>query len=86
MNNKFYYSNCLFEAIKYKLKHPIKYKIKYIPPKETNCWKPHWMWYDDSFIYDFYTDKYMGSKTILWWKGYIRKQEILKEKGLNKNE
>lgn len=39
--SKYFYSNCLIEAIKAKIKHPIKVKIKYIPARLNEVFCPH---------------------------------------------
>lgn len=44
--SEYFYSNCLIEAIKVKIKHPIKVKIKYIPARLNEVFCPHLMWHD----------------------------------------
>ncbi len=39
--SEYFYSNCLIEAIKAKIKHPIKVKIKYIPARLNEVFCPH---------------------------------------------
>lgn len=72
--SKEYYSNCLIEALKAKIKHPFKVRIIYIPPKlnESRC--PHFMWTDGKFDYDFGTDDYL--KCVLVFKGRIRARAL----------
>ena len=48
-----YYSNCLIEAMKAKIKHPIKVKIKYIPAYMNEVFCTHVMWHDGEYTYDF---------------------------------
>ena len=70
-----YYSNCLIEAIKAKIRHPIKVKIKYIPAHMNEVFCPHIMWHDGEYTYDFYVKGYLKPIQRLWHKGYIRKSE-----------
>lgn len=77
--DKFYYSNCLFEAVKEKIRHP-----KYIQIKKYGSWKllykkgmfPHFYWKDKrtGFSYDFRRLKkdYVKDSSLnqLWFKGF----------------
>lgn len=47
--SEYFYSNCLIEAIKAKIKHPIKVKIKYIPARLNEVFCPH-LSEDDNYI------------------------------------
>lgn len=70
-----YYSNCLIEAIKAKLRHPFKVKIKYIPAHLNEVFCPHLMWHDGEYTYDFWASGKLKPLQILWHKGTIRKSE-----------
>lgn len=48
-----FYSNCLIQALKAKIKNPCKVKIKCIPPHLNECFCPHLMWHDGEYTYDF---------------------------------
>ena len=76
-----YYSNCLVEALKAKLKWGNHVDLIFIPSWKNDGvpWVPHWMWYDrdDGNVYDFHTNKWMEHWwNCLWWKGYIRIQPL----------
>lgn len=66
-----FYSNCLFEAIKAKLRNP-KIKILYMPAflNEVPC--PHWMWLDEDGEHDFYFGGSLPWYRWFWHKGAIR--------------
>ena len=70
-----FYSNCLIEAIKAKIRHPIKIKIKYIPARLNEVFCPHLMWHDGEYTYDFWACGHLKPYQILWHKGKIRKSE-----------
>ena len=72
---KEFYSNCLFEAIKTKIKHPVKTKIKYLPAHLNEVYCPHWMWHDGEYTYDFYRQGKLKWYQFFWHKGYIRMNE-----------
>ena len=70
-----YYSNCLIEALKAKIKYGKEIKIIFIPAKRNDVYCPHFMWHDllDGNIKDFTAKPYEEK----WWnffifKGYIR--------------
>lgn len=67
-----YYSNCLLEAIKAKMKGGKQIKIMLIKSKDGLF---HWIWYDlsDGNIYDF-QQLYMVKHwyNLFWFKGKIR--------------
>ena len=72
---KEYYSNCLFEAIKAKIKYGDQIKLIFIPSWENDVNCPHMMWHDlaDDNMKDFNSDGYIEK----WWnlflfKGHIR--------------
>lgn len=73
--SKYFYSNCLIEAIKAKIRHPIKIKIKYIPARLNEVFCPHLMWHDGEYTYDFWAYGHLKPYQILWYKGRIRKNE-----------
>ena len=77
------YSNCLFEAIKAKLKDPMHINIHVIPPRLNNSVFPHF-WWDDGFRgYDFKQDK-KGS--ILFFKGHVRDYSLHTYRSLYEDE
>lgn len=86
---KFYWSNCLFEVIKAKIKYGETVKIIYLPAKENEIYCPHWLWHDliDNNVYDFHAPVPYDEH---WWnlvlfKGCIRTIPYsLWEKWLNK--
>lgn len=45
--SEYFYSNCLIEAVKAKIRHPIKIKIKYIPARLNEVFCPHLIWHDE---------------------------------------
>ena len=48
-----FYSNCLFESIKHKIKDWKNIKITYIPAQYNECFCHHFMWSDGEHDYDF---------------------------------
>lgn len=72
MKEKFW-SNCLFEAMKAKIKYGDEIKLIFLSPRYTYNLCPHWLWKDmrDGNVYDFNEDfPYQGN--ALWHKGYIQ--------------
>ncbi len=71
--NKGYYSNCLIEAIKAKIKWGKEIRIIRIPIRKNDILCPHFMWHDlvDDNIKDFIADD-IGSAEKLLFKGHIR--------------
>ena len=69
MASKEFYSNCLIEAVKAKLRNP-KIRMMYCPAyfNEVPC--PHWMWTDGSKEYDFSTG------LLHWWQWIWHKGRI----------
>ena len=71
-----YWSNCLIEALKAKIKHGKEIKLIFIPPWKNDVFCPHLMWHDlvDDNIKDFHG----GAGYIQHWyedflfKGHIR--------------
>lgn len=75
--SKDYYSNCLIEAIKAKIKNP-KIKITICMPWENEVFCPHILWSDGFYDYDFGNEG-VGDQGILNWtlhKGHIRQREL----------
>lgn len=74
--SKDYYSNCLIEAVKAKIKdHNVKIII--FLPWNNEIWCPHFMWYDGTYVYDFGIEKripWIAAWTI--HKGHIRKRPL----------
>ena len=79
MADKLFYSNCLVEMIKAKIKNP-KIKITYISPRINEVFYPHWLWSDGINDYDFGIEKELRGLQVLWFKGYIRQRNL----GFNK--
>lgn len=71
MNTKYFYSNCLFEAIKAKIKNH-KVRILYVPAflNEVPC--PHLMWKDKAGEHDFHYSGYLPWYKWCWHKGSIQ--------------
>lgn len=74
--NKGYWSNCLIEAIKAKIKWGNKIKIIYISPRKNDIFCPHFMWYDvlAGNVKDFTADPGFANKwySNILFKGHIR--------------
>lgn len=70
-----YYSNCLIEAIKAKLKNP-KVKITYVSPFVNEVFCPHFLWSDGKNDYDFGVEKHLKWYEILLFKGHIRQRKL----------
>ncbi len=64
-----FYSNCLLQALKSKIKNP-KVRITKKPIRGT--WVPHFEWEDDNYLYDFGANARIC--TPLLFKGCIRRQ------------
>lgn len=72
MNNKEFYSNCLLEAIKAKVKLGKEIKIIHIKSKDG---LHHWVWHDlkDGNIYDFQQlDTIKHWHDLIYFRGRIR--------------
>lgn len=69
-----FYSNCLIEALKQKIKHPFKVKITMVKRSEANC--PHFLWSDGVNDYDFGVERQITGFHYLWFEGYIRKRGL----------
>ena len=73
-----YYSNCIIEAIKAKIRHPFKIKILWVSPVINEVFCPHVMWTDGEKEYDFWATKNGLLKwyEIILHKGKIRKLDV----------
>ena len=69
-----FYSNCTVEAIKAKIRHPLKTKITIVKRSEAGC--PHFLWSDGESDYDFGVEKHLVGFEKLWFSGYIRKRNL----------
>ena len=70
---KYFYSNCLFEAIKAKIRNP-KVKITVVLISEAG--KPHFLWIDGKYDYDFGVERPLPGWHIPCFKGHIRKRAL----------
>ena len=72
-----FYSNCLIEAVKAKLKDPEHVKIYICWPRYNEAPCPHVMWSDGVADYDFGTSDYIPN-FFAWTihKGHIRKRRL----------
>jgi hypothetical protein len=66
----YFYSNCLIEAIKAKLRNP-KVKIQRYRMKWTRI--PHFTWRNGGYDYDFGANESIPSK--LFFRGYLRRKK-----------
>ena len=66
-----YYSNCLIEVIKAKIKNP-KAEIYIIKSNDNVVRTPHFMWAVGEKAYDFGVDKNLNFIQRFWFKGSIR--------------
>ena len=76
--SKDYYSNCLIEAIKAKLKNWKQVKITCVSPLDNEVFCPHILWSDGKYDFDFGNEG-KGDRGIENWtihKGHIRKREL----------
>ena len=71
-----FYSNCLLEAVKHKLKDWKHVKITYIPPRYNEVFCPHFLWSDGVNDYDFGVERHIRWWEIFWFKGEIRKRKL----------
>lgn len=73
-----FYSNCLFQALLHKLKHPTKTKLTYIRPKygESFFFVPHFLWSDGEYDYDFGVEKFIKPYQVFWFKGNVRRRKL----------
>lgn len=76
--SKDYYSNCLIEAVKAKLKNWKQIKITYVSPFYNEVFCPHILWSDGEYDYDFGNEG-KGDQGVLNWtlhEGHIRKRQL----------
>lgn len=76
--SKDYYSNCLIEAIKAKLKDWKHIKITYVSPFDNEVFYPHILWSDRKYDYDFGNEG-KGDQMLANWtlhKRHIRQREL----------
>lgn len=71
-----YYSNCLIEALKAKIKWGKQIRIIYISARKNEVFCPHLMWHDlaNNTIKDFHAEYGYIERwyNIFLFKGYIR--------------
>ena len=70
----YFYSNCLLEALKAKIRHPFKVKITFVPKSESGCC--HFMWSDGEHDYDFGAERHFRWYDNFLFKGCIRQREL----------
>jgi len=70
---KEYYSNCLIEVIKAKIRWGKQIRIIYIPSWKNEVFCPHFMWHDlaDGNLYDFHYDGWLKWYQRFCFKGHI---------------
>ena len=73
VTEKKFISNCLFQAIFYKIRHWRKYKIKAVFYKTKYMLHLHFYWQDDEYDYDFSPCGRWMCKPL--FKGFIRKHK-----------
>ena len=69
-----FYSNCLIEALKEKIKHPFKVKLTIVRRSEAGC--PHFLWSDGQYDYDFGVERQLEGCERLWFEGHIRQRAL----------
>ena len=67
-----FYSNCLIQALKAKVRNPKRVKITYVSPFANEVFCPHLLWSDGVNDYDFGIEGYLNWYQRLWFKGHIR--------------
>ena len=75
MECKMFYSNCLIECAKAKIRNP-HIKITVLWPWQNEVFCPHFMWSDGEYDYDFGIDCHIPLIRTLWFKGYIRRRNL----------
>ena len=70
----YFYSNCLIEALKAKIKNPSNVVITYVPRSEKGT--PHFLWSDGVADFDFGVDERLEWWQTLVFKGCIRKRNL----------
>ena len=76
--SKDYYSNCMIEAVKAKIKDWKHVKITYVSPFINEVFCPHFLWSDGEYDYDFGIEG-LGARGIIDWtihKGHIRRRGL----------
>ena len=73
-----YYSNCLIEAVKAKLKNWKHVKIICVSPFDNESFCPHFLWSDGEYDYDFCNIRDDRPMIVYWTlhKGNIRRREL----------
>lgn len=67
--SKNYMSNCLIEAIKAKIKHPLRVHLYFCKPQWGNHFQNlHVMWDDGEYSYDF-SD--VLDTQLFWWECFL---------------
>ena len=69
-----FWSNCLLEAVKAKIRHPSRVKVTVVPRSEAHC--PHFLWSDGEYDYDFGVERRLVGAQILLFQGYIRRRGL----------
>lgn len=67
-------SNCLLEAVKAKIRHPVKVKVTVVLRSEARC--PHFLWSDGQNDFDFGVDRRLVGPQVLLFRGYIRRYTL----------
>lgn len=70
-------SNCLFEALKAKLKNPKEVVIHRIPAKFLGSIFPHFWWSVGDEAYDFKSCKASRKFQVLLFKGEVRSEDLV---------
>lgn len=77
--SKIYYSNCVIEALRAKLRHPLKVTVYFCKPFKNRFHVHegiHVMWADKDGSYDFsdaWDVENPGEQHPIWYRGQIRK-------------
>ncbi len=69
-----FWSNCLIEAVKAKIRHPFRVSVTIAPRSEAGC--PHFLWSNGKSDFDFGTEQRLTGAQILLFRGYIRRYEL----------
>ena len=75
-DTKLFYSNCLWEALKAKLRNWKSVKIYILPPKYNEVKCCHFMWTDGVHDYDFGVNRYLRWYQRLWFRGTINRHKL----------
>lgn len=73
-----YYSNCMIEAIKFKLRNFKNVKITVVAPWYNEVFCPHFLWSDGEYDYDFGYEGKIIPLLSAWTihKGHIRRRRL----------